>query len=102
LNDSEAETLRRFQAGESIDQIARRRGFVGRTIQDHLVKAIEAGAPLAMEQFFTSAQAEELGGAVSHIGPRGLTGLGEELGGKYEIAELRLFRALAARERRSA
>ena len=102
MNDGEAETLCRFQAGESIDQIARRRGFVGRTIQDHLVKAIEAGAPLAMEQFFTSAQAEELAGAVSHIGPRGLTGLCEELGGKYEIAELRLFRALAARERRSA
>ncbi|MGH8095571.1 MAG: RecQ family ATP-dependent DNA helicase [Chthoniobacterales bacterium] len=101
LNDSEAETLRRFQAGESINQIARRRGFVDRTIQDHLVKAIEAGAPLALEQFFTSRQAQELAGAMSQIGPRGLTGLREKLGGKYEIAELRLFRALAARERRS-
>src|SRR5213595_786553 len=28
LNDSEAETLRRFQSGESVDEIARARGFV--------------------------------------------------------------------------
>jgi ATP-dependent DNA helicase RecQ len=97
LNDSETETLRRFQAGESIDQIGRARGFVRRTIHDHLVKAIGAGAPLTLEKFFTAAQTAELAAAFPHLGPRGLTGLAEDLGGKFEIAELRIFRALMAR-----
>jgi ATP-dependent DNA helicase RecQ len=97
LSDSETETLRRFQAGESIDQIGRARGFVRRTIQDHLVKAIGAGAPLTMGKFFTAAQTAELAAAFPRLGPRGLTGLAEDLGGKFEIAELRIFRALMAR-----
>src|SRR5438093_9069827 len=41
LNDSEAETLRRFQRGESVDEIARARGFVHSTIYGHLAAAIE-------------------------------------------------------------
>ncbi len=97
LNDSEAETLRRFRAGESVDQIARGRGFVRSTILDHLTRAIEAGAPLTLEQFFTPAQIEEIAATMQRTGPRNLTGLRDDLGGKFEIAELRLYRALDAR-----
>jgi ATP-dependent DNA helicase RecQ len=97
LNDSEAETLRRFRAGESIDEIARGRSFVRNTIRDHLERAIEAGAPLTIEQFFTAAQVEEIAAALKRTGPRNLTGLRDDLGGKFAIAELRIFRALAGR-----
>ncbi len=96
LNDSESETLRRFQARESIDQIARARGFVRNTILGHLALAIEAGAPLTSEQFFTAAQEKEIALAFERAGTRNLTGLRENLGGKYEVGELRIFRALAA------
>ncbi len=97
LNESEAETLRRFQAGESIDEIARGRGFVRNTILGHLALAVESGAPLKEEQFFDPAQREEIGAAFARTGARNLTGLRDALAGKYEIGELRIFRALATR-----
>ena len=94
LNDSEAETLRRFRAGEAIDEIARARGFVRNTILSHLALAVEAGAPLTAEQVFTSEQRKEMGAAFARAGSQGLLGIRDLLGGKYEVGELRIFRAL--------
>ena len=97
LNDSEAETLRRFQGGESIDEIARARGFVRGTISTHLALAVETGAPLSLEQFFTPDQQAEIAVAFARTGGRNLVGLRDSLGGKYGIDELRIFRAFAQR-----
>ncbi|MCA1659210.1 MAG: DNA helicase RecQ, partial [Verrucomicrobiaceae bacterium] len=97
LNASEAETLRRFQSGESIDRIARARGFVRGTICTHLVRAVETGAPLHIEQFFSAQQQTEIGSAYKRAGGGDLVGLRDSLGGKYPIEELRLFRAFASR-----
>jgi ATP-dependent DNA helicase RecQ len=96
LNESEAETLRRFRAGESIDEIARTRDFVRSTILSHLAMAVEAGAPLTAEQVFTAEQCREMGAAFARGGTRGLVGIRDLLGGKYEVGELRIFRALSA------
>src|SRR5213079_2670293 len=53
LNDSQLETLRRFQRGEAVDEIARGRGFVRSTIYNHLLAAIECGKlPQLHERFF--------------------------------------------------
>ncbi len=102
LNDSEAETVRRFTTGESIEQIARGRGFVRATILDHLAKAIEAGAPLEREQFFSAAEWEEIAAAAARQSePRTLSALREALGNKFEFGQLRIFRVLAARERQA-
>ncbi|MEO6969995.1 MAG: DNA helicase RecQ [Chthoniobacterales bacterium] len=96
LNESEAETLRRFRAGQSIDEIARARGFVRNTILSHLALAVEAGAPLTAEEVFTAEQRQEMGAAFARAGTRGLTGIRDLLGGKYEVGELRVFRALTS------
>ncbi len=96
LNDSEKETLRRFRGSESIAAIARARGFVRDTILAHLTLAIEAGAPLRPDQFFTPAQQEELAAAFARAGARNLTGIRDDLGGRFGIPELRVFRALVA------
>jgi len=96
LNDSESETLRRFRAGDSVDEIARARGFVRNTILGHLALAAEKGASLAVEEIFTTEQCEEMQAAFARAGARGLTGIRDLLGGKYEVGELRVFRALAA------
>jgi len=101
LNESEAETLRRFRAGESIDQIARARGFVRNTILSHLALAVEAGAPLTAEQVFTSEQCKEMKAAFARAGSQGLIGIRDLLGGKYEVGELRIFRALNSAVSRS-
>ena len=67
LNDSESETLRRFQAGASIEEIARARGFVRSTIAMHLALAIESGAPLERERFFDPAQQQEIGCGLARV-----------------------------------
>src|SRR5216117_1388241 len=60
LNDSQAETLGRFCKGESVDEIARARGFVTSTIYGHLVAAIECGKLAERERFFTPGQEKEI------------------------------------------
>ncbi len=97
LNDSETETLRRFQRGESIDEISRARGFVRSTICGHLALAIESGAPLNLGEFFSAEQQKEIEPAFRTTGGRNLTGLRDSLGGKYPVEELRIFRAFASR-----
>ena len=97
LKESEAETLRRFQNGDSIDAIAHARGFVRGTICTHLVAAVESGAPLRLEQFFDEAALARINAAYAASGPRNLTGLRDSLGGEFSFEELRIFRAFAMR-----
>jgi ATP-dependent DNA helicase RecQ len=97
LNDSEAETVRRFRNGESIEDIAKSRGFVRGTICTHLSLAIESGAPLRMEEFFDVDQQAEIAVAFGRTGGANLVGLRDSLGGKYGIDDLRIFRALVQR-----
>jgi ATP-dependent DNA helicase RecQ len=98
LNDSEAETLRRFRCGDSVDEIARGRGFVPSTIYGHLVTAIECGkiVPRSRDRFFTSAQEKEIAAAFRQISDGKLTDVSALLGGKYDMGELRVFRAFTA------
>jgi ATP-dependent DNA helicase RecQ len=99
LNDSQAETLRRFCKGESVDEISRARGFVRSTIYGHLLAAIERGklAPQSRDRFFTSAQEKEIAAAFRQVIDGTLTDISALLGGKYDIGALRVFRAFAAR-----
>jgi ATP-dependent DNA helicase RecQ len=98
FNDSQRETLRRFEAGETVDEIARARGFVGSTIYSHLLAAIECGKLAhAGELFFTSAQENEIAAAFRQAPHATLTDISALLGGKYDIGLLRIFRALKQR-----
>jgi ATP-dependent DNA helicase RecQ len=93
LNDSQLETLRRFQRGENVDEIARARGFVCSTIYSHLLAAIECGKlPQARERFFTPAREKEIAAAFRQAGNGTLVDVSALLGGKYDIALLRIFR----------
>ena len=100
LNDSQLETLRRFQRGEIVDEIARARGFVRSTIYSHLLAAIECGKlPQARERFFTPAQEKEIAAAFRQVANGTLVDVSALLGGKYDIGLLRIFRE--TRNRRS-
>ena len=96
LNDSQSETLRRFRNGESVDEISRARGFVCGTIYGHLIAAIERGEPLAPDRFFTAGEQEEIAGAFRQTTNGNLGDVNALLAGKYDIGQLRVFRALAA------
>jgi ATP-dependent DNA helicase RecQ len=103
LNDSQTETLRRFQAGESVEQIARARGFVPSTIYSHLLAAIECGKLAHVrERFFTAAQENEIATAFRQVSGGTLVDISALLGGKYEIGLLRIFRAFATRSKQGA
>jgi ATP-dependent DNA helicase RecQ len=95
LNDSQAETLRRFQRGESVEEIARTRGFVRSTIYSHLLAAIECGKPVERDQFFTPAEEKEIAAAFHQVTDGTLVDISALLGNKYDIGELRIFRAFA-------
>jgi ATP-dependent DNA helicase RecQ len=98
LNESQRETLRRFQTGESVEQIACARGFVRSTIYDHLLAAIECGKIAdARQRFFAPAQEKEIAAAFLQAPEATLTDVSALLGGKYDIGLLRIFRTLAAR-----
>jgi DNA-binding CsgD family transcriptional regulator len=100
LNDSQLETLRRFHRGETVDEIARARGFVRSTIYTHLLAAIESGKlPQARERFFTPAQEKEIAAAFRQVANGTLVDVSALLGGKYDIGLLRIFRAFAAHSR---
>jgi ATP-dependent DNA helicase RecQ len=97
LNDSQAETLRRFRKGESVDEIARARGFVRSTVYGHLLAAIECGkiGAESRDRFFTAAQEKEIAAAFRQVSDGRLTDISALLGGKYDIGELRVSRAFA-------
>ena len=95
LNDSQTDTLRRFQSGETVEQIARARGFVQSTIYGHLLAAIECGKlPQARARLFTPAQEKEIAAAFHQIPGGTLTDISAILRNKYDIGLLRIFRAL--------
>ena len=76
------------------------RGFVLSTIYGHLVTAIESGQPLAPDRFFTAAQRDEIAAAFKKASDGKLVDVSAVLGGKYDIGQLRVFRALLrARDR---
>jgi ATP-dependent DNA helicase RecQ len=99
LNDSQLETLRRFQRGATVDEIARARGFVSSTIYSHLLAAIECGKPVERDRFFTAAQEKEIAAAFRQVANGTLVDVSALLGGKYDIGLLRIFRE--TRNRRS-
>jgi ATP-dependent DNA helicase RecQ len=99
LNDSQRETLRRFESGESIDEISLARGFVRSTIYGHLFAAIESGESLPPDRFFTADQRDEIAAAFRKVPAGKLTDVDALLDGKYDIGALRIFRALLKRKK---
>jgi ATP-dependent DNA helicase RecQ len=93
LNDTIRDTLRLFRAGQSVEDIARHRGLATSTIYGHLASAIEAGEPIELTQFFSTAEQERIAAAFAQCGFGNLTGVHQALGGKYDFGALRVFLA---------
>jgi uncharacterized protein YpbB len=89
--------LQRFRKGESVGQIARARGFVRSTIYGHLLAGIERGKIVERDRFFTPVQEKEITAAFRQVSEGKLIDVSALLGGKYDISELRVFRAIAKR-----
>ncbi|HYV29113.1 MAG TPA: DNA helicase RecQ, partial [Candidatus Eisenbacteria bacterium] len=92
--DSARETMRRFLAGQSVEQIAQERGLVFGTIYGHLAEAVEAGGQLDMDRILAAEQQQEIAEAFEKVGFGNLGGVVEMLGGRYLYGQLRVYRAV--------
>jgi ATP-dependent DNA helicase RecQ len=80
LNDTTRETLRRFRAGESVEQIAAARGFAASTIYGHLAAAIEAGENIDVNELLDAEAQEQIAAAFKKFGFGNIGGARESLG----------------------
>ena len=94
VGETQWETLRRYRAGRSVEEIAAERGFTLGTILGHLAQAAEAGEPIDISDFLTENDEHDIGAAFANVGWMNLTGVREALGEKYDYGMLRLYRAL--------
>jgi ATP-dependent DNA helicase RecQ len=101
LGDSVRETLRRFRAGQSVEQIARERGFVAGTIYGHLAETIESGQNLQLDKVITPQQERLIEAAFAHVTFGGLKEIKELLGDKVDYGQLRVFHAAQKLQARS-
>jgi ATP-dependent DNA helicase RecQ len=93
LNDTTRETLRRFRAGESVQQIAARRMLAVSTMYGHLATAVEAGERIDMNQLASAEAQTEIAAAFTRSGWGNIVGAKELLGEKYDYGLLRVYRA---------
>jgi ATP-dependent DNA helicase RecQ len=93
LNDTTRETLRRFRAGESIEQIATKRMLAVSTMYGHLATAIEAGEMVDLNQLASAEIQAEMAAAFTRTGWGNIVGAKELLGDKYDYGLLRVYRA---------
>jgi ATP-dependent DNA helicase RecQ len=99
LNESIRETLRLFQAGANVEQIARQRGLATSTIYGHLATAIEAGEAVELDRLLSPEEQQQLAAAFARAGFGNLTGAKELLGERFDYGQLRLYRAAKAKSR---
>jgi ATP-dependent DNA helicase RecQ len=93
LGDSEYDTLRRFRAGQTVGDIARERGVKETTVLGHLSAAADCGEELPLDPFVPAESQSEVAAAFEDLGWANLTGVHERLGGRYDYAALRIYRA---------
>jgi ATP-dependent DNA helicase RecQ len=92
LGSTTRESLRRFHAGQSVDEIAAQRNLTMGTIYGHLAEALSAGEAIDVNRFLTAEEQREVAIAFN------LTGVFESLAGRYDYGRLRLFRAAMHRQ----
>jgi ATP-dependent DNA helicase RecQ len=99
LGNTARESLRRFQAGETVDRIAASRGLSPGTIYGHLADAMLAGEPITLEQFLDPREQSEITSAFQRHGFAALSPVFQDLGGRFDYGRLKLMRAALTRQR---
>ena len=90
-------TLALFNEGRSVDEIATLRQLVPRTIEQHLLQAVEAGESIAVDRLVDGAKRRAIEAAIAEVGGDFLKPIMDRLGDGYSYGELAIVRALARR-----
>ena len=93
LGDTARESLRRFRAGQSVDEIAADRGLTANTILGHLADALQTGEAVDLNQFLTADEQREITAAFEKNGFGSLSAVMQALGNRYDYGRLKLVRA---------
>ena len=99
LNDTTRETLRRFRAGQSVEEIAAQRQFAASTIYGHLATAIEAGENIDVNELLDAGAQEQIAAAFKKFGFGNIGGARESLGNKFDYGLFRIYRTAKNSER---
>jgi ATP-dependent DNA helicase RecQ len=93
LNGTTLATLELFNAGISLEDIAKERGLSITTIEGHLARAVENGGNFNPRAFYSQTEEDDMRDALlGHDGPA-LSPIYEKLGGRISYGKLRLFQA---------
>jgi ATP-dependent DNA helicase RecQ len=93
LTGTVRESLRLFNEGLRLDEIATRRGIVANTVAGHLADAMLAGETIDLSQFVTADQQREIAAVFAKLGTASLSPVFEALQGRYDYGRLKLVRA---------
>ena len=93
LNATSADSLRLFEAGKSVAEIARERGMVENTVFNHLIAAVAAGNEVPLERFATPEDLARINTAFAIHGMAQLSPVFHALNGAFSYELLRFFRA---------
>ncbi|HEX9039083.1 MAG TPA: DNA helicase RecQ [Ktedonobacterales bacterium] len=93
-------TLRLFQDGMSVEEIAEERGLGESSIASHLATAIEEGEEVDVAALVPTERARRIEAAFEQLGDGALRPVKDALGDEVSYTELHLLRARRRRERR--
>jgi ATP-dependent DNA helicase RecQ len=91
--DTVAESLRRFQSGQTVERIAQERDLTPATILGHLATAIEAGEKLPIDQLLSAEDRRAIAEAFAKTGIERLGPAKELLGERFSYGHLRVLQA---------
>ena len=95
-------TLKLFNDGRSIEEIAAERGVARSTVEKYLADAAECGEDLDIARIVTPEKRQAIESAIEILGPFPLKPIMESLGEGYTYLELRVVRAMLARAKSDA
>jgi ATP-dependent DNA helicase RecQ len=95
-NSSVRDSVALFEAGRSVEEIARERGLAISTIYGHLSIATEAGGTVDVDQLLTPEQQQLIARAFTDIGWGNIVGVKESLDNVFDYGLLKLYRAVRA------
>ena len=93
LSETVEESWRRFDAGESIEEIAVSRGLTVGTIGGHIARAADAGKAVDVSRLLTAEQLAQIRAAFAAHGVQTLKPTFEELGGAIDYGRIGIARA---------
>jgi ATP-dependent DNA helicase RecQ len=97
-SDTHMVTLQYYQQGMSVEEIAKKRGFVPSTIITHLSELIEKNQPIDLNKLVPTERQKTIFKAIQTVGNTSLKIIREHLGEEYSYDEIRLVIAWSRRD----